>query len=450
MTGNERIADQTLEAIVEAILFATDRPVTLDELGRAIPEADSEDIAMALVRLTEYYEQSEERGVDLGEVAGGYQIMTRASVGDYVERFLVGKRRSRLSRAALESLATIAYKQPITRGEIEELRGVDSGHVIHRLMERDLITVRGRSEALGRPLLYGTTTEFLRFFGIGSIEDLPNLEEFEALTTDDPLEDPEIRQALETEGLLDESDEDLLAEREGTPFAGESGEGDNALDVEANGNGAKGNGTNGSGTNGNGTNGSGTNGNGTNGNGSLATVSNGANGHGDAEHGAEATNGNGSHAPGNGNGNGNGNDSSEAQNGNGNSSDSPEAKNGSGNGNGNGNGSHSSDDANGNGNGSHAADDGNGNGNGRASAHAEGTNGDDTGVSKTEQGAFSGVGEGSGALAGGDEPPAFEDDEVLAEGSELERETDGSPEDGAEVGDTQVDEGASPQSRKAD
>jgi hypothetical protein len=125
-----------------------------------------------------------------------------------VERFLVGKRRARLSRAALETLATIAYRQPITRGEIEEFRGVDSGHVVNRLLERDLITVRGRSEALGRPLLYGTTTEFLRYFGVTALSDLPALEEFEALGSDDPLDDPEIREALENEGLWSQ-DEDL-------------------------------------------------------------------------------------------------------------------------------------------------------------------------------------------------------------------------------------------------
>lgn len=207
----------SLAAIVEAILFATDRPVTLVELGQAVPEADEESLLSALEELERDYEQSPLRGVSLEEVAGGYQILTRGEVGAYVERFLVGKRRARLSRAALETLATIAYRQPITRGEVEELRGVDAGHVIQRLLERDLIAVRGRSEALGRPLLYATTTEFLRYFGIHTLSDLPSLEEFEALTTADPLDDPEIREALEEQGLWPEA---------GTPETG-------AIDVDA-------------------------------------------------------------------------------------------------------------------------------------------------------------------------------------------------------------------------
>ena len=191
----------SLVSIVEAILFATDRPVTFEDLRAAIPEADEDSLLGALEELEQEYQHSPVRGIVMQEIAGGYQITTRPEVGIHVERFLVGKRRARLSRAALETLATIAYRQPVTRGDIEEVRGVDSGHVVQKLMERDLITVRGRSEALGRPLLYGTTTEFLRFFGISSLADLPNLEEFEALSTDDPLDDPEIREALENEGL---------------------------------------------------------------------------------------------------------------------------------------------------------------------------------------------------------------------------------------------------------
>ena len=207
-------------SIVEAILFASDRPVTFEELRGVIPEADEESILAALEDLEAEYLQSPVRGVLLQVVAGGYQLTTRPEVGVHVERFLVGKRRARLSRAALETLATIAYRQPITRGEIEELRGVDSGHVVGRLLERDLITVRGRSEALGRPLIYGTTTEFLRYFGVAALSDLPALEEFEALASADPLDDPEIREALENEGLWSQ-DEDG-ADYEGAKPAADS------------------------------------------------------------------------------------------------------------------------------------------------------------------------------------------------------------------------------------
>lgn len=195
----ERNALPSLTTIFEAILFATDRPVTIGELQEAVPGADAEAVRAAMDELAREYA---ERGMEVQEVAGGYQLVTRAELASYVERFLVGKRKTRLSRAALETLATIAYRQPITRGEIEELRGVDSGHVLQTLMSRDLITIRGRSDALGRPLLYGTTNEFLSYFALTSLNDLPNLEEFEALAGDDPLEDPEIRSTLESHGLL--------------------------------------------------------------------------------------------------------------------------------------------------------------------------------------------------------------------------------------------------------
>jgi segregation and condensation protein B len=212
----------SLSAIVEAILFASDRPVSVRALQEAIPEADEEALLAALAELTEKCE-SQTSGVGLQELADGYQLTTRPSLSVYVERFLVGRRRARLSRAALETLATIAYRQPITRGEIEDLRGVDCGQVIHTLLTRELITVRGRSEALGRPLLYGTTPEFLTYFGLRSMGDLPNLEELRALADVDPLEDAEIREALEASGLLEGLDE------EHAPEAAEEDEGASRL-----------------------------------------------------------------------------------------------------------------------------------------------------------------------------------------------------------------------------
>jgi len=291
----------SLSTIIEAILFAVDRPVTTDELRRAVPEADKESILAALEILEQKYEQNES-GVGLQEVAGGYLLSTRPELGSYVERFLVGKRRARLSRAALETIATIAYRQPITRGEVEELRGVDSGHVIHTLMSRDLITVKGRSEMLGRPLLYATTTEFMRYFGLQSISDLPNLDEMAALTTSDPLEDPEIREALETSGLLEDlhdteltdslegaSEEihDTQVEADGKAGPAEEADADDPSeanevsceqdDVLANGNGSNGHEANG---NGNGSNGQETNGNGNGSNGHKTNGNgNGSNGH---------------------------------------------------------------------------------------------------------------------------------------------------------------------------
>lgn len=195
-------APEPAAAVIEAILFASDRPVTVAELSEALPEASRESLLDVIERLAASCE-AEGRGFRVQSVAGGYQLTTAPEFADHVERFLIGKRRARLSRAALETLATIAYRQPITRGEIEQLRGVDSGHVLHTLISRDLVTVRGRSQALGRPLLYGTTPQFLSYFGLQSMGDLPNLEEIQALVGEDPLDDPEIVRALETSGLLE-------------------------------------------------------------------------------------------------------------------------------------------------------------------------------------------------------------------------------------------------------
>ncbi|MBK8230535.1 MAG: SMC-Scp complex subunit ScpB [Candidatus Eisenbacteria bacterium] len=194
---------RNLEAILEAVLFATDKPITIEQMQFALPEVDPSAIEGGLRALELRYQQAE-GGFRLYQIAGGYQLRTAPDLHAYVERFLVGKRRARLSRAALETLAAVAYRQPITRGELEELRGVDCGQVLHTLMERNLVAVAGRSEALGRPLLYGTTDDFLTYFGLTALADLPSLEEFQSLLGDDPLQDPEIREALVSQGMLDE------------------------------------------------------------------------------------------------------------------------------------------------------------------------------------------------------------------------------------------------------
>jgi segregation and condensation protein B len=192
-----------LRRVLEAVLFATDRPVTVEQLLCAVPGEDPELLESELRGMARDYEERG-HGFRLHESGGGYWLRTDPELHEYVNQFLVGKKRTRLSRAAMESLAIVAYRQPITRGEVEEIRGVDSGHVFHTLMERNLITVRGRSQALGRPLLYGTTEEFLHYFGIRSLADLPTPEELQALLGEDPLMDPEIRQSLAAHGLFDE------------------------------------------------------------------------------------------------------------------------------------------------------------------------------------------------------------------------------------------------------
>jgi segregation and condensation protein B len=177
------LTSEDIERVVEAILFAHDGPVTIEMLSEALPAVEREALRAAVARLGREYEQTG-RSFEIVRVAGGYQICTREQWASWVARFQRGSRRARLSRAAVETLAIIAYRQPITRTAMEEIRGVDSGGVLHTLLERSLITVKGRSRSIGRPLLYGTTTEFLEYFGLDRLEDLPRLDEIESLLKD--------------------------------------------------------------------------------------------------------------------------------------------------------------------------------------------------------------------------------------------------------------------------
>lgn len=162
-----------LQAIVESLLFAAGAPVPLARLVQALDGHDRREVAAAVRRLATAYEQ-EGRGLRVVEVSGGYQIRTVAEHGPWVRR-LLGGRPPRLSRPMLETLAIIAYRQPCTRPEIEAIRGVDVDAVVTTLLERRMIRIIGRKEAPGRPILYGTTPEFLEVFGLPDLEALPPL-----------------------------------------------------------------------------------------------------------------------------------------------------------------------------------------------------------------------------------------------------------------------------------
>lgn len=180
-----------LSQLLEAALFAANRPLTLDELGALDPDAGAAEVRAALDELREHYD-FDGHAVELSELAGGWQILTRAAFAAAVERAHAAQRAPRLSAATLETLATIAYRQPVGRAEIEEIRGVNSGGVLRTLQERGLIEVVGRSEALGRPLLYGTTSLFLEMLGLNDLSDLPRAEELTiALQPHSPLGDGE-------------------------------------------------------------------------------------------------------------------------------------------------------------------------------------------------------------------------------------------------------------------
>jgi segregation and condensation protein B len=171
------VADLDVKKIVEAVLFAADSSLPMDRMSAIVEEAERSEIREALKQLAEQYD-SEGRPYALSEVAGGWQMYCRPEYSKWIRELHKGRIATRLSQAALETLAIVAYKQPIVRAEIETIRGVDSSGVLATLMRRDLITIGGRAPGMGRALMYRTTKEFLRYFGLNFVTDLPRLEEF--------------------------------------------------------------------------------------------------------------------------------------------------------------------------------------------------------------------------------------------------------------------------------
>ena len=181
----------SLAKLLEAALFASPRPMAVDELAALDPEATPAAVQAALDEIREHYDV-DGHGVALVAVGAGWQILTRPEYTEAIERAQFAVRPQRLSPAALETLAIIAYRQPIGRAEVSEIRGVDVGAVLKNLHERGLVDVVGRAEGLGRPLLYGTTPSFLEQFGLRHLEELPRSDELAiALRRDDASPDGE-------------------------------------------------------------------------------------------------------------------------------------------------------------------------------------------------------------------------------------------------------------------
>lgn len=170
----------SLESKIEALLFTTDQPLSTARLLEVLPGTNRDEIAAAMETLGERYEDVE-RAFHIVRIAGGFQLLTKEEHGPLVRQLFRGKRRVRLTKAALETLAIISYKQPTTRPEIDAIRGVSSGGVLETLMERDLARIAGRAEGVGRPLLYATTPTFLQYLGLNNLKDLPSLSEIEAM-----------------------------------------------------------------------------------------------------------------------------------------------------------------------------------------------------------------------------------------------------------------------------
>ncbi len=227
-----RLSPDRVRAIVEGLLFLAERPLAAEE-ARQATGIDRARIEKALDELSGHYRDGVS-GIVLHQVSGGWQLRTAADVAPHARRFLRVKPQ-RLTRAALETLAIVAYRQPVTRPEIEEIRGVDSGAVVKALLERKLLKILGRKEEPGRPILYGTTREFLEFFSLKDLASLPTLREFHELSEEHrEIVEKEAPEEPPLAGIVEElADPGLRAELEAKRAEGDAalGELERAIDT---------------------------------------------------------------------------------------------------------------------------------------------------------------------------------------------------------------------------
>ena len=202
---------KSLKLILESMLYAAEKPLSAREIHSIIPDAKIPDIKSAL-KVLQYEYEAMGRSFSLREVANGYQFGSRSEYGPYIMKMLQ-RSPNRLSRASMETLAIIAYKQPILRQEIERLRGVDVGGIVRALLEKDLIRIMGRKNLPGRPLIYGTTKKFLEVFDLKDIESLPKLKEFNALGGQDETQSNQKEIPFQNESNEDTSKQETSPKR---------------------------------------------------------------------------------------------------------------------------------------------------------------------------------------------------------------------------------------------
>lgn len=178
----------TVESVIEAVLFASDEPITLNKLGMVV-ELTGKQVRHAIAALNERY-QNHGHAFRIETIAGGFQMLTLPGYESWLRKLVRARGDSKLSPAALETLAVVAYKQPAIRADIEAIRGVASGEILRSLMVKGLVKIVGRAEIIGRPMLYGTTRKFLEVFGLNSLKDLPTIEELKK--PEDPPETPPV------------------------------------------------------------------------------------------------------------------------------------------------------------------------------------------------------------------------------------------------------------------
>lgn len=213
--GEYQFIDGTrLSSVIEALIFASNEPLAAEKIAGIIaeseeaPEIDEDTVNRVVSRLNDRYE---EQGISfhIGKVAGGYAFMTRKKFHYWLSIFQHENAYRKLSQSAIESLAIVAYKQPITKPEIDQIRGVDSSYILRQLMEKALIEVAGRADSPGKPLLYRTTKHFLRHFGINSVNELPKPREIEEILKDDDM--AEHRRLLYEQSVLQDDEQETNA-----------------------------------------------------------------------------------------------------------------------------------------------------------------------------------------------------------------------------------------------
>jgi segregation and condensation protein B len=221
------LTDENLKALIEAIIYVAPEPVALDAIVKSLEGEDRDRVKEKLRDLMEEYDRPE-HGIEIRQIAGGYKFSSKPEHHDVLRRFVKSlKPPMRLSKPALETLAVIAYRQPVTAPEIDEVRGVDCGGVIHTLLERKLVVTAGRKNVVGRPILYRTSRDFLVHFGLKDLGELPSLREFEELARQAlgpelaaeenlPLRDAP-QAAAEAESLASPDEPESEAERAASP-----------------------------------------------------------------------------------------------------------------------------------------------------------------------------------------------------------------------------------------
>ncbi len=220
-----------ITSVVEAMLFASDSPLTAAKIAKVADLGTARPIKRAIDELNSRYEKMG-CAFCIEEIAGGYQMMTRTEYNDVLTRLLRAQRDTRLTKAAMETLAVVAYRQPVMRADIEAIRGVACGDVLRGLMEKQLVKIVGRAPVLGRPILYGTTRRFLETFGLAALEELPKVEELRGGDKEPPIEADRPNgqaalsedQAEETEAEEDQAEEDQAEETEAEEQQDSSGE----------------------------------------------------------------------------------------------------------------------------------------------------------------------------------------------------------------------------------